>query len=80
MGMTLSYASGTSTVPLIGQTIGENLEETVARCGDREALVVVHEGKRWTYRELNDEVDRLARRMLAMGLQPKMGALFSKIS
>ncbi|CAB4707173.1 MAG: AMP-binding protein [Actinobacteria bacterium] len=67
--MALSYASGTSAVPLLGQTIGDNLEDTVRRFGEREALVVVHEGKRWTYTQLNDDVDRIARRLLAMGLQ-----------
>lgn len=67
--MALSYASGTSSVPLLGQTIGDNLEDTVRRFGEREALVVVHEGKRWTYAQLNDDVDRIARRLLAMGLQ-----------
>jgi len=67
--MGLSYASGTSTVPLIGQTIGDNFEDTVRRFGDREALVVVHEGKRWTYAQLNADVDRVAGRLLAMGLQ-----------
>ena len=67
--MALSYASGTSAVPLLGQTIGDNLEDTVRRFGNREALVVVHEGKRWTYAQLNADVDRIARRLLAMGLQ-----------
>ena len=67
--MALSYASGASSVPLIGQTIGDNFEDAVRRFGDREALVVVHEGKRWTYAQLNADVDRIARRLLAMGLQ-----------
>ncbi|MSW19289.1 MAG: AMP-binding protein, partial [Actinobacteria bacterium] len=67
--MALSYASGASSVPLIGQTIGDNFEDSVRRFGDREALVVVHEGKRWTYAQLNADADRIARRLLAMGLQ-----------
>ncbi len=67
--MALSYASGTSAVPLIGQTIGDNFEDSVRRFGDREALVVVHEGKRWTYAQLNAGVDRIARRLLVMGLK-----------
>jgi len=33
-----SYASGVSDLPLLGETIGANLERTVARFGDREAL------------------------------------------
>ena len=43
--MTRSYASGVATKPLIGETIGENLERTVARFGDREALVVPTSGR-----------------------------------
>ena len=67
--MALSYASGASSVPLLGQTIGDNFEDSVRRFGDREALVVVHEGKRWTYAQLNAGVDRIARRLLVMGLK-----------
>ena len=34
-GLTSSYVSGTSTVPLIGETIGRHFDRTVARWGDR---------------------------------------------
>ena len=34
-----SYAHGITSVPLLGDTIGENLRRTVERFGDREALV-----------------------------------------
>ncbi len=44
-----SYSSGTSSVPLLGDTIGDNLARTVARFPDREALVDVPTGRRWTY-------------------------------
>jgi len=63
-----SYASGTSDVPLLGETIGENLERTVARVPDREALVVRHQGVRLTYAQLDAQVDRLARALMAAGL------------
>jgi len=39
-----SYASGVASQPLIGETIGENLERAVAGFGEREALVVRHQG------------------------------------
>ena len=67
--MTRSYASDIATKPLIGETIGENLERTVARFGDREALVVRHQDIRLTYAELNDRVDALARGLLGAGLR-----------
>ncbi|GAA3813681.1 AMP-binding protein [Sphaerisporangium flaviroseum] len=63
-----AYSCGISDTALLGQTIGENLERTVARFGDREALVEVATGRRWTYAELNADVDRLALGLLRRGL------------
>jgi fatty-acyl-CoA synthase len=65
---TVSYASGISSEPLIGETIGGCLRRTARRSGDREALVDVPSGRRWTYRELDDEVDTLARALLGLGV------------
>ncbi len=64
----LSYVSGTSTVPLIGATIGANLAGTVARFGDRDALVDVPSGRRWTYDELAADVAALAKGLLATSI------------
>ncbi|MFB9891000.1 AMP-binding protein [Planobispora takensis] len=64
----LSYSSATAGSPLLGETIGENFERTVRRFGDREALVDVPSGRRWTYAELNAEVDGLALALLARGI------------
>lgn len=68
--MELSYASGTSTTPLLGDTIGDNLDRTIARFGDREALVSVHQDLRYTYAQLGEAVDRCARAFIAAGLEP----------
>ncbi len=65
----LSYVSGISSVPLLGKTIGEMFDETVERFPDVEALVVVHQNIRWTYRELKQQVDLCALGLHAMGLQ-----------
>jgi fatty-acyl-CoA synthase len=65
----LSYASGISDLPLLGETIGENLENTVARFGDREALVDVAAGARWTYAEFDAAVNRVALGLLARGIE-----------
>jgi fatty-acyl-CoA synthase len=67
MGNVASYASGASSLPLIGQTIGENLEATAARFPEREAIVVPYQDVRLTYGEFNAEVDLMARRLLAEG-------------
>ncbi|MFC0546981.1 AMP-binding protein [Kutzneria chonburiensis] len=55
-----AYASGTSDVPLLGDTIGDNLDRTVERFGDRDALVECATGRRWTYGELAKDVDAVA--------------------
>src|SRR5689334_19618185 len=66
--MELSYAHGASDVPLLGETIGANLERTVVRVPDSEALVACHQNVRLDYAGLNREVDRVARGLLALGL------------
>ncbi|MCE3554424.1 AMP-binding protein, partial [Pseudonocardia sp. RS11V-5] len=63
-----SYASGTSDVPLLGDTIGDNLDRTVAADPDREALVEVPSGRRWTYGEFRADVDALALGLLGAGV------------
>jgi fatty-acyl-CoA synthase len=55
-----SYARGDITPPLLEQTIGQSFEATVARHPDREALVEVASGRRWTWAELDRDVDALA--------------------
>jgi fatty-acyl-CoA synthase len=63
-----SYASGISDVPLLGDTIGDNFDRMVSAQPDAEALVEVPTGRRWTYREMQEEVDTLALGLLAAGL------------
>lgn len=64
----LSYASGTAGRPLLGHTIGTDLTRTIARFGDREALVEVASGRRWSYAELGRAVDEVALGLLAKGV------------
>src|SRR5690242_19401417 len=66
----LSYAHGAHPQPLRGETIGHNLERTIARVPDAEAMVSWHQGVRYTYVEFGAAVDRLAGGMLAAGLEP----------
>jgi fatty-acyl-CoA synthase len=65
----LSHSAGPRDVPLLELTIGEALRDTVARFGDRHALVVHEQGYRATYRELWDEVALAARGLLARGVR-----------
>ena len=64
----LSYASGTATTPLLGDTIGSNLDRTTAAYPEREALVDAPSGRRWTYAQFTADVDQLARGLLARGI------------
>jgi fatty-acyl-CoA synthase len=62
-----SYACGTSDVPLLGDTIGGNFDQMATAQADHEALVEVRTSRRWTYRELAEEVDTVALGLLATG-------------
>src|SRR5438309_11887645 len=64
----LSYVHGASDTPLLGETIFHNLRRTASRFGDRNALVVAHQNRRFTYRELIEECERTARGLLARGV------------
>lgn len=63
-----SYASGTADTPLLGDTIGGNLDRAVAAFPDREALVDKASGRRWSYRELGAAIDALATGFAARGI------------
>ena len=64
-----SYAKGETEPALLEETIGANLERTVAAFPDREALVEFATGRRWTWREFDHEVDRVARGLIAAGIE-----------
>ncbi|MGH2866825.1 MAG: AMP-binding protein [Solirubrobacteraceae bacterium] len=65
----LSYARGAAAPGLLEETIGANLDQTIARHGDREALVSCHQGTRLTYAQLGAAVDELACGLMAAGLE-----------
>jgi fatty-acyl-CoA synthase len=66
----LSYASGASALPLLGETIGAHFARTVDHWGDRPALIVRQQGVRWNYRDLGERVDAFAAGLRALGLKP----------
>jgi fatty-acyl-CoA synthase len=63
-----SYASGVSLTPLLGDTIGDNLDRTARAFPHRDALIDRPSGRRWTYAELTAEVDALALALLELGI------------
>jgi fatty-acyl-CoA synthase len=70
MTNTPSYVSGTSDEPLLYKTIGRALEDAAACWPERDALIVPHQRVHWSYRQLNQEADRLAAGLLKLGLAP----------
>ena len=69
-GLSSSYVSAVSAVPLLGETIGAHFDRTVARWGDRPGLIVRQQGVRWSWRELAARVEAFAAGLLALGLRP----------
>jgi fatty-acyl-CoA synthase len=65
-----SYVCGTSDQPLIFKTIGDAFDQTVEQWPDKEAIVVRHQGIRWTYSQLGEAVDEFAAGLLGLGLEP----------
>jgi fatty-acyl-CoA synthase len=67
----LSYSHGTSSTPLLGETIGDNLRRIAGQFGDSEVVVDVPSGHRWTYRQFDADTDALARGLLAAGIKAR---------
>jgi fatty-acyl-CoA synthase len=67
--MKASYAHGVSTVPVIGRTIGDYLEQVAAEFPSNEALVSTFENRRFNYAQFLGEVNRLARALMGLGVQ-----------
>jgi len=65
----LSYASGTSSQPLLGMTIGEKFDQACQQYADQVAIVSSHQNRRLTYRELQQEVEAFACSLLRLGLK-----------
>ena len=67
--MMLSSDSGSTATPLLDETISANLARTVDAHGDRDALISVEQGLRYTYREFAAAVDEVAAGLMAIGVQ-----------
>uniref|UniRef100_A0A8C6LHT4 Medium-chain acyl-CoA ligase ACSF2, mitochondrial n=1 Tax=Nothobranchius furzeri TaxID=105023 RepID=A0A8C6LHT4_NOTFU len=67
--LTTSYAHGTSSMSLLGDTVGGALLKSVERWPDKEALVFLEDGVRKTFAEFLKDVDQAAAGLLALGLR-----------
>ncbi|CPV49602.1 AMP-binding protein [Mycobacteroides abscessus] len=63
-----AYDAGATLSPIIEETIGENFERIARAHPDVDALVDVSGDRRWTYRELDAEIDRVARGLMSLGI------------
>ncbi len=65
-----SYVCGSSSIPLIGETIGAYFDRAATRWASIDALIVRHQKIRWTYAQLKERVDAVAAGLIALGLKP----------
>ena len=65
-----SYLCGSGGPPLRGLTVAEVLDTAAEKWPDRDALVVVDQGIRWSWQELRDRARALAAGLLNAGLNP----------
>ncbi|KAJ2991759.1 Fatty-acid-CoA ligase [Globomyces sp. JEL0801] len=65
----LSIASGSNAIPLLEETIGANLWNTVKKYPDNEALVVVHQNYRATYQQFWDQTTKAALGLLSLDVK-----------
>ena len=65
----LSYTNGASNIPLLGETIDENLRKTVAKFSNNDALISAHQHYRATYTEFYEQVTAVAKGLIALGVK-----------
>ena len=70
MKLSMSQANGACDEPLLEVTIGEALCATARRYPEHTALIVRHQGIRWTYAEYLEQVDSVATGLLRLGIEP----------
>lgn len=65
----LSYTNGASNIPLLGETIDENLRKTVAKFSNNDALISAHQHYRATYTEFYEQVTAVAKGLIGLGVK-----------
>ncbi|WP_339516888.1 AMP-binding protein [Pseudomonas sp. RL_15y_Pfl2_60] len=64
-----SYTQGPRDKALLAMTIGDAFDNTTARFAERDALIVVHQQLRYSWRQLAAEVNRAAQAFMALGIK-----------
>lgn len=65
--MALSYVFGASNIPLLGETIGDNLKRTVEKYPDQTALISVHQNYRVNYKEFYKQTTNVVKALIHLG-------------
>jgi len=68
--LTQSYYQGRTDIPLIEKTIGQYLDDIVDNYPDHPAIVVHHQQIRLTYRQYQQQINKLAMGLLSLGVKP----------
>lgn len=69
MNTAYAYTHGASAIPLLGETIDENLRKTVEKYPTQEALICAHQNYRATYEEFYEQVSQVAKGLIALGVK-----------
>ncbi len=64
----LSYSSGIADKPLLGLTVGAALRSAAIKYPDRDAIVSLFQGLRYTYAEFDRAADDVAASLVALGV------------
>ena len=65
----LSYSKGPDSTELLSMCIGQALDRNAERFPNRLALVMRHAAQRFTWSELRTEVEKVARGLMALGVE-----------
>uniref|UniRef100_A0A669EV87 Medium-chain acyl-CoA ligase ACSF2, mitochondrial n=1 Tax=Oreochromis niloticus TaxID=8128 RepID=A0A669EV87_ORENI len=67
--LTTSYVHGTSSFSLLPLTVSQSLDATAQRWPEREAVIFVQDGIQKTFAQFQQDVDKAAAGLLALGLK-----------
>lgn len=67
--LSTSYMCGDSSEPLIYETIGNYFDSIAEKFPDNDALIMRHQNVRWTYKQYQEQINKLATGLLNLGIK-----------
>lgn len=67
--LSTSYMCGDSSEPLIYETIGNYFDSIAEKFPDNDALIMRHQDVRWTYKQYQEQINKLATGLLNLGIK-----------